>query len=932
MESKRGFRSAGSLGRGASRFIRFVLLALLLLASIPLAAQSRWKPATGQANKGDCDAASTSAAGPDKAADALEAKGLVGRAAVLAHPKAPKGDEKTLCDDCVVGTIACGETVTGTLQAGDCDLGDGTYVDVYRLELAEAQRVAIHLTSPDFDTFLVVEDTVCLPPDAWAVNDDCPGGGLNSCATVDLPAGTYFILANSYSAAATGMYTLQLSCEEAVSLCEDCVAGEIACGETITGTLDAGDCDLGDGSYVDVYRLELADARRVSINLSSAAFDTYLIVTDTVCTSAVASNDDCPGGGLNSCLTVNLPAGTYFILANSYSGGETGTYTVQVGCGEIVSLCDDCVAGTIACGQAVTGALEAGDCDPGDGTYVDVYRFDQTADQQVSISLTSADFDTYLIVEDAACATTDGVVAYNDDCGDSLDSCLTVSLPAGTWFIFANSYGDGETGAYQLELTWCGCRPEPAAPAAPSPVHGASRVPLDAVLAWNGAVPPAGGEAGARPKILYGADDRLDEYQIGDPELLEAGDSTCALVSRSALQDNGDGTYSLPPLTFGADYLNWVGRPLCGDEPFRDQPIPAFCTGFLVAPDVVATAGHCVGAGDCGSVAFVFGFVMEDAATAVLRVDASQVYFCSGLIASEVAAADWGLIALDRPVPDHAPLRVRTSGIIADGQNVTVIGHPLGLPRKYAGGPSTTVRENGNPFYFQANLDTYGGNSGSAVLDAETLQVEGILVRGNVPDFVEDGGCDRSRVCPDDGCPTWEEATRATAFSGMLPSYSVYLGTTPGGLALAASDLVVSSYRPESLQADTQYYWKVVCSTTCGSAEGPVWTFSTGESAGGVVPGDCNHDGGLNISDAVCVFRYLFLGSGNPLPCGDGTRDDPANLSLLDWQPDGQINLSDGIGLLLYLFQAGAPHCLAAASGETPCCLPIAGCPPTCGG
>ena len=50
--------------------------------------------------------------------------------------------------------------------------------------------------------------------------------------------------------------------------------------------------------------------------------------------------------------------------------------------------------------------------------------------------------------------------------------------------------------------------------------------------------------------------------------------------------------------------------------------------------------------------------------------------------------------------------------------------------------------------YFSANLDTYGGNSGSAVFNANTGVVEGILVRG-ATDYVSDpsqGGCRVSNI------------------------------------------------------------------------------------------------------------------------------------------------------------------------------------------
>ena len=54
------------------------------------------------------------------------------------------------------------------------------------------------------------------------------------------------------------------------------------------------------------------------------------------------------------------------------------------------------------------------------------------------------------------------------------------------------------------------------------------------------------------------------------------------------------------------------------------------------------------------------------------------------------------------------------------------------------------------------------------------------------------------------------------------------------------------------------------------------------------------------------------------------------NVALLDWQPDGRVNLSDAIGLLAYLFQGGPSHPLSELADS---CIHIEGCTagPTCG-
>jgi hypothetical protein len=95
--------------------------------------------------------------------------------------------------------------------------------------------------------------------------------------------------------------------------------------------------------------------------------------------------------------------------------------------------------------------------------------------------------------------------------------------------------------------------------------------------------------------------------------------------------------------------------------------------------------------------------------------------------------------------------------------------------------------------------------------------------------------------------------------------------------------------------------------------------------AGGLqLPGDANQDGAADISDAVSLLRYLFIG-GVRLPCGDGTSADPGNRALLDLNGDDGVNLSDSVYLLAYLFQGGPPPVLGSA------CVRIEGCPDACG-
>ena len=97
------------------------------------------------------------------------------------------------------------------------------------------------------------------------------------------------------------------------------------------------------------------------------------------------------------------------------------------------------------------------------------------------------------------------------------------------------------------------------------------------------------------------------------------------------------------------------------------------------------------------------------------------------------------------------------------------------------------------------------------------------------------------------------------------------------------------------------------------------------DRAGGTqLPGDCNQDSRLDISDAVCLLGHLFLGTPRSLACGDGTTAHAANRALMNLNGAASIDLTDAIHVLRYLFQGGP----APVGGTS--CLPIMGCPDTC--
>ena len=271
------------------------------------------------------------------------------------------------------------------------------------------------------------------------------------------------------------------------------------------------------------------------------------------------------------------------------------------------------------------------------------------------------------------------------------------------------------------------------------------------------------GTQAAQQKVIYGDDNRRDVYEESDPMLLELALSTAALINTRNLSDDGQGTTLVNGSTLDDNYG------MCADEPFADQTTAANCSGFLVAPDVLVTAGHCIQSlSDCKSYGFVFDFKTERSGQTKYTVPTSSVYSCKSVVKTVLNSygdkMDYAVVKLDRAVTDRAPLKFRTSGKVADGADLVVIGHPSGLPTKIADG--AYVRNNSNDVYFSANLDTYGGNSGSAVFNASTGEIEGILVRGET-DYTRNGSCVSSYRCANDGC-RGEDVTRITNVAEIM--------------------------------------------------------------------------------------------------------------------------------------------------------------------
>ncbi len=175
---------------------------------------------------------------------------------------------------------------------------------------------------------------------------------------------------------------------------------------------------------------------------------------------------------------------------------------------------------------------------------------------------------------------------------------------------------------------------------------------------------------------------------------------------------------------------------VCPDERFANELSINACTGFLVAPDLMISAGHCFKTmDDCLNKAIIFDVTTKSQKEKHYTAKNSDVFECREILASsEDGFADYALIRLNKKTNRPAlPLRVK--GMLSSKDEVFMIGHPLGQPMKIS--QKVKPFDLSNELQFKAPLDSFSGNSGSPVINARTLRVEGILVNG-AQDFLLD--------------------------------------------------------------------------------------------------------------------------------------------------------------------------------------------------
>lgn len=217
---------------------------------------------------------------------------------------------------------------------------------------------------------------------------------------------------------------------------------------TVSGALSTTDCRLQDGSYVDFYATSVPAAQAEEFVVTSGAIDGLAFLFDAAGNLVAFDDDDEATNSANPVMRVFAPTGQYTLGVTSYSPGEVGAYQLTSRAMTTVSGCDD--RGWIVPGVTVSATLVSTDCRDTDNTLIEYYPIVLRPGQQVTITMQSSAFDTYLILYNSAGSP----VASNDDGAGGTNSRIVYTATAeDVFYIGANALFTTGTGAYTLTVT-----------------------------------------------------------------------------------------------------------------------------------------------------------------------------------------------------------------------------------------------------------------------------------------------------------------------------------------------------------------------------------------------------------------------------------------------------------------------------------------------
>jgi hypothetical protein len=301
--------------------------------------------------------------------------------------------------------ISPGDAISGSLDTtdGKPPFSPNAFADLYQLTLSTSTAVTIDMRSNAFTPNLYLMSA------SGSILNLGGGGDAYSQIARTLSAGTYYIVASSITANATGNYTISINVLPALtSIGPPFAAAGAALPVTLTGARFGAPMTVITGTG----------------GASNVSFSDVNVVSSTSATA-----------------TVSVPAGTP-------AGSTTVAAMTPVGTSNAVSLLVFPSIVQINPGDAISGSLDTTD---GTNPYLtsafgDLYQLTLNSNTDVTIDMRSTAFTPRLFL-----TLSSGSVMSTGTSGAGYWQIAT-TLSAGTYYIVASSNSSAATGAYTLSI------------------------------------------------------------------------------------------------------------------------------------------------------------------------------------------------------------------------------------------------------------------------------------------------------------------------------------------------------------------------------------------------------------------------------------------------------------------------------------------------
>ncbi|MEM9358533.1 MAG: serine protease [Pseudomonadota bacterium] len=270
-------------------------------------------------------------------------------------------------------------------------------------------------------------------------------------------------------------------------------------------------------------------------------------------------------------------------------------------------------------------------------------------------------------------------------------------------------------------------------------------------------------------KVVHGEDGRMDTCEVGTGVLADyvnhVANNTVLITDADKLSKDGD-FYNLALRPYEI-----IGVEPCAGERFSDQKLGGDCTGFMISADVLVTAHHCLELfWHITDKAFVrnFEFDCNNSLTKSRFPKEDVVLGSEARILASDSFRDFSIVKLPIPFGVDGGVSIYPKTDSATGENVGIVGHPVGLPMKWAASDEDLViaEDDLNAF---TNVDAFMANSGSPIFLQDTGTLFGILIGGDKDwnHAIEDGNlCFKSATSVlEDGS---EQVLKASAIHDIL--------------------------------------------------------------------------------------------------------------------------------------------------------------------